>query len=192
MEFAKHLLSVPRYAAHPSLHFVLKGIKDSEAGLGSMSFAVSQSPDEAPLVGSDLQALLEDEEGRTKVRSLSARLSNFGHSHPGSKYILTEPVRQAKDSVLYKQLQFARNAAWDSISTRFWNKRQRLHLPVCTLTVCVVQRQSSNCLVVCRTTRSSKLRLLDCLFSPASKKTQSRLTPITCAHSRAVVAFVLR
>eukprot|EP01048_Picozoa_sp_COSAG05_P032089 COSAG05_NODE_12093_length_483_cov_1.851562_1_plen_120_part_01 len=35
VEFAKHLLSVPRYAAHPSLHFVLKGIKDSEAGLGS-------------------------------------------------------------------------------------------------------------------------------------------------------------
>ena len=50
VEFAKHLLSVPRYAAHPSLHFVLKGIKDSEAGLDSMSVAVSQSPDEAPLV----------------------------------------------------------------------------------------------------------------------------------------------
>lgn len=65
------------------------------------------------------------------------------------KYILTEPVRQAKDSVLYEQLQFARNAVWDSISTRFWNRRQRLHLPVCTLTICVVQRWSSNCLVVC-------------------------------------------
>ena len=36
--YAKHLMSIPRYAAHPSLHFALKAIKDTAAGLGSMRF----------------------------------------------------------------------------------------------------------------------------------------------------------
>ncbi len=58
--YAKHLMSIPRYAAHPSLHFALKAIKDTVAGLGSMRFAVQQSPNEEALVAADLRKLSDD------------------------------------------------------------------------------------------------------------------------------------
>ena len=94
--YAAHLMAVPRYAAHPSLHFALKvrcppccrawptrvhapalrvfltvparqGIKDSSQGMKAMGYACSQMPDAEPLDADGIRALLLEEHGAAKV-----------------------------------------------------------------------------------------------------------------------------
>ena len=72
-------MSIPRYAAHPSLHFALKAIKDTAAGLGSMRFAVQQSPNEEALVAADLQQLLDDggKDGAKRLAKMASRVATL-------------------------------------------------------------------------------------------------------------------
>ena len=93
--YAKHLLAVPRYAHHPSLHFALKGIKDSEHAVSSMGFAVNQRAEEQKLVASDLQDLLDSgKSGRERLAQMGGRLASFGQSHAGSSAYFWQQKRK--------------------------------------------------------------------------------------------------
>jgi hypothetical protein len=93
--YAKHLLAVPRYAQHPSLHFALKGIKDSEHAVSSMGFAVNQRAEEQKLVASDLQDLLDSgKSGRERLAQMGGRLASFGQSHAGSSAYFWQQKRK--------------------------------------------------------------------------------------------------